>query len=127
MFLQDFLHTTVYRDLLPARSDLLSHPLSSMSQFFDVYKMHIQYVSAQTAEKRRKNLEDVQKREEYRRAHGKSSDQGFWSPRKEEAAVAEATAVENSASVGIVAEPEANEYVDFDGKKKPVKKWLGIW
>ncbi|KAF1989473.1 hypothetical protein K402DRAFT_297775, partial [Aulographum hederae CBS 113979] len=69
-FLQNFLHTTPFRHLLPSRALLTSSPLEYLSQFFQVYKMHIEHVSQETAEKRKRAVEDAERRKEYRRRHG---------------------------------------------------------
>lgn len=65
-----FLHTTIYRDQLPPAKGLLSHPFKTLSQFFQVYKMHVAYETEQVAEKRRMKLEDAAKRKEFLREHG---------------------------------------------------------
>lgn len=65
-----FISTTAYRDMLPSSSDFFSHPLQSLGQFITVYKLHVAHESEKVAEKRRRKLEDVKKREEFMRAHG---------------------------------------------------------
>lgn len=65
-----FLSTTAYRSLLPSSADFFAHPLTSARQLIAVYKLHVAHESEKTAEKRRRRLDDVKKREEFMRAHG---------------------------------------------------------
>ncbi|KAH7054606.1 hypothetical protein B0J12DRAFT_709980 [Macrophomina phaseolina] len=136
-FLMNFLTTTPYRDLLPARSELLTHPFRSLHQFLTVYKMHAEHVSAETAEKRKRKVEDVDKRAEYRRAHGLESEEGgilkgwLGEGREKKMEVVPAEGVEADVDAqSPIAKEEQEGFRDFEGKpvqKRPVKKWLGIW
>lgn len=88
-------------------------------------------MSAQTAERRRKKVEDVQKRAEFRKAHGIDQGEGFggWTAKEEGEGLGPAlgaAAGAGAAAVGAGAD-EKGVYTDFEGRKKPVKKWLGIW
>lgn len=103
--------------------------------------------SAETAEKRKKGVEDVQKRSTYRRAHGLESEDsqglGGWTALSGKETVGPSLHVDgpvrpnplNNGTASPVAKDtsdsreDGNEstYVDWDGKKKPLKKWLGIW
>ena len=65
-----FLQTTIYRDQLPSWSDLFTRPFSSVIQFVQVYKLHVAHESEVVAQKRRRKLEDVEKRKEFLREHG---------------------------------------------------------
>lgn len=67
---RSFLATTVYRSELPSSTDFKFHPFQSLGQLLTVYKLHVQYESEQVAEKRRRKLEDAEKRKEFMRAHG---------------------------------------------------------
>lgn len=67
---RSFLATTIYASELPTRADFSSHPFQSLSQLLHVYKLHVSYESEQVAEKRRRKLEDAEKRKEFLRAHG---------------------------------------------------------
>jgi TolA-binding protein len=84
--------------------------------------MHVQHTSVQTREKRHQRIEDAEKRRQYRVAHGLEEEQA------EEKSKAEAQVVDDQSP--IAAEPETTQgegYVDWEGKRRPVKKWLGIW
>ena len=106
-------------DLLPAPSSFFWHPISSTGQALDVLKMHVEHTSAETAERRKRKLEEVQKRKAYRIAHGleKADAQGMRLDDPEAARVA----IQGRDGQGSAT------YTDFEGKKRPIKKWLGIW
>ena len=109
--------------------------------------MDVARTSAETAEKRKKDVEDVQKRSTYRRAHGLESDDsqglGGWTARSDDEVLGPSlradgpiarksvtTIPDEPSGSGMVA-PSGDDkdslYVDWEGKKKPAKKWLGIW
>ena len=103
--------------------------------------MHIDHTTLETAERRKKKSEDLQKRAAYRKAHGLEKPQGFggWLTKTdEESSVSVTTSdntpatalatVESSESAKETSVPqEQDAYVDWEGRKAPVKKWLGIW
>ena len=136
----------MFREQLPAPGELLSHPLASCARILEVSKMHVARTSAETAEKRKSNIEDVQKRNTYRKAHGLETEDGqglgVWKApveREVQGAVPDidaATAMisttpsANKSQASISPEnsdDRLNAYADWEGRKRPVKKWLGIW
>jgi hypothetical protein len=131
----NFKMTSPFAHLLPSMDQLYSHPLDAISTWLTVYKMHTDHISAETAERRRKKTEDVQKRAAYRKAHGIDNDQGFggWLAKGEQEIPATAAVLGEDGGVSVTTEgavkqtEEKGVYVDFEGNKKPVKKWLGIW
>ncbi|KAK4547468.1 hypothetical protein LTR36_001124 [Oleoguttula mirabilis] len=140
VFLQDFLTTTPYRDILPPNSMIFAHPLTFFGRWIEVYQMHISYTSAQTAERRKQKVDDVQKRSEYRKAHGINQGDsvlGGWTAKEETEsmgpALREGRALVGSADmdaspVAAGAADANGTFVDFEGKQQPMrKKWLGIW
>ena len=157
-FVDNFRRTSPFAHLLPAARDLVWHPWSSVRACVEVLRLHTAYVSAQTAERRKTRLDDVQKRRDFRDAHGLPADQGLPALRgapvpspslsspssnheKEDEARAlgrERAAASPSQLLHTTASPVANEpesassadaavYTDWEGKRRPVKKWLGIW
>lgn len=153
VWIGDFLHSTPFMDLLPPNSMFFAHPLTFMGRYIEVYQMHSEHVTAQTAEMRRQKVEDVKRRSEYRKAHGledgddskfggwtaKSDDEvlgrtpaareGGELPAAVEASIVQdlAEATEVAAAAPVSKSPEET-YVDFEGKTQPVqKKWFGIW
>ncbi|KAG6991331.1 hypothetical protein G7Y79_00053g088140 [Physcia stellaris] len=135
---QSFYHTCKFTHLLPPGSYFWSHPIDFISQWSMVYKMHVEQRSQVVAEMRQKRLDDIEKRNAYRKAHGIKDPQGVWgfgrrleyydSKEDVEKAVGEVARAEDASPV--TAEPAAvgkGEYLDFEGKRKPLKKWFGIW
>lgn len=138
---------TAFRDQLPSASEFLSHPLAASSQIIEVYKLDVARTSAETAEKRRRDVEDVQKRSTYRRAHGLESDDsqglGGWTARSDTKAIEPSLQVDGPVSrkpLDFVADQPAKRdraFTDGDSEpavpaesesgKKPLKKWFGIW
>ncbi|KAK4507715.1 hypothetical protein PRZ48_001450 [Zasmidium cellare] len=142
IWLSDFLNNTPYLDLLPPNSLFLSHPLQFLGRWIEVYNMHVQYVSKQTAEMRKQKVDDVKKRSEYRKAHGIEESEGIlggWTAKSESYATNPAVregevdfsqqspqVQGNAEAVAVTGQGET--YVDFEGKTQPVKKkWFGIW
>jgi len=151
-----FLHTTIFRAQLPSSSDFFSHPLSSISRFFQVYKLHVAHESEKVAAKRRRKLDDAQKRKEFLKEHGVEPGflTGTWMDKfgtvegdqakavregKEQDVEAEAdaqspvAAMQSAMIAGDVALSGAEQGQQMGGeeperreRKKP-KMWLGIW
>ena len=103
--------------------------------------MHIEYTSKQTADRRRQNVDDVQKRSEYRKAHGIGQGEGVfggWTAKsdaetlgpglREGGAVVAVPEMGASPIAVTTAADVEGTFVDFEGKSQPLrKKWLGIW
>lgn len=147
MFVENFHRSTPFVDMLPSAREFWSHPFKFAATYGHVYKLHTEYVSAETAEKRKKKVDDVQKRSRYRKAHGLENEQdlGGWTAKTDAESLGPAlpsqdvpgrvegpsgnkivtnAAEDESKSVPSAAE---DQYVDFEGKRRPIKKWLGIW
>lgn len=77
VILTNFLSTTIYKDQLPPNSFFSSHPFRFIKRYWEVYQMHTLHVSAETAERRRMNVDDVRKRSQYNAAHGIQERSGF--------------------------------------------------
>lgn len=75
--------------------------------------MHVQHESMRVREQRHQRIEDAEKRRQYRVAHGMEE------PNEGEK---EKEKVDDQSPIA-----QDGEYVDFDGNKKPIKKWFGIW
>ncbi|KAL2794689.1 hypothetical protein BJX66DRAFT_191247 [Aspergillus keveii] len=125
-FTTNFKASSPFAHLLPSWGDLLSHPIDTISQALSVYRMHVQHTSMETREKRHRRVEDAEKRRQFRVAHGleepSEADTKGKEGKTEEGADG---AVDDQSPVS--AEVQAQEYLDWEGKKRPVKKWLGIW
>lgn len=76
---ENFKSNTPFADMLPERSDYWEHPIVSLHTVYDVWRLTQLHNSAIVAEKRKKNVDDVVKRAEYRKAHGLEKEGGFGS------------------------------------------------
>lgn len=89
-------------------------------------------------------MDDVRKRAEYRKAHGLDENQGWVVRGKgegmfvgavgegrvvgEEGGTSLSGRIKEGNAVGEGSEgQEKKAYTDFEGRRRPVKKWLGIW
>ncbi|RDW90339.1 uncharacterized protein DSM5745_02114 [Aspergillus mulundensis] len=125
-FTTNFKATSPFAHLLPPWSALLSHPIDTVSQALSVFRMHVQHTSMETREKRKRRVDDAEKRRQFRVAHGLEE------PSEEELAKEGKLAEQADDQSPIAPEGQAQsagagEYVDWEGKRRPVKKWLGIW
>ncbi|PGG97737.1 hypothetical protein GX51_07181 [Blastomyces parvus] len=122
-FTTNFKHTSPFAHLLPSWSQLLTHPIDTISQVLAVLKMHADHQTLETAEKRKKKTDDVEKRRAYRQAHGLE--------KKEEAEEVEEEGDAAVAGDGQLAVDGASGENEEDGvvreRRRPIKKWLGIW
>ena len=115
-----------FAHLLPPWSGLLTNPWDTMSQAIAVYKMDVKHKTIQAEEQRLQRFGDAYKRHQYRVAHGIKEGPAIGP----EANVFEERDRENAAlqaAERVEQELAQDEYVDFEGKRRPVKKWLGIW
>ncbi|KAJ5594870.1 uncharacterized protein N7459_001078 [Penicillium hispanicum] len=118
-FTTNFKATSPFAHLLPPWSALFSHPIDTISQALQVYRMDVQHNSMRVREQRHRRIEDAEKRRQYRVAHGLEEPAGNDAGRE--------VGDDQSPVAPVAAEGQGQEYVDWEGKKKPVKKWLGIW
>lgn len=138
--IQEFYRTSTVAHLIPPKDTFFSNPISYIAQCFKVYRLHTEQITIQTDERRRKKLEDVEKRRLYRQAHGMgtmgldsifsrstqvSSSEAPSSEAKETNPIHDDNLVSGSA-VSLGEAPGQPAYVDWEGKRKPVKKWFGI-
>lgn len=84
--------------------------------------MHVQHESMRVREQRHRRIEDAEKRRQYRVAHGLEEPTEA-DLKKDDVGGGEGEGVDLQSPVAR----EGGEYVDFEGKRRPVKKWLGIW
>lgn len=136
-FITNFKRTSKFADLLPPASDLFFHPINWTKQNFEVLRLHTAAVGAETAERRQRSVDDVAKRDMYRKAHGLDTEGfGGWTAKKEGELLGPAIGNENGlgqvqTAAGGVANDEdgcLQEHVQQQQlSKKPLRKWLGIW
>ncbi|PLB55700.1 hypothetical protein P170DRAFT_400033 [Aspergillus steynii IBT 23096] len=125
-FTETFKRRSPFAHLLPSWSGLVWHPIDTISQALSVYRMDVQHNSLETRQKRQRRVEDAEKRRQYRVAHGMEEPSA---EDKEGGSAAEGDAelvgVDEQSPVAV--EEQAKEFVDWEGRRRPVKKWLGIW
>lgn len=140
--------TSPFAHMLPPGREFFKHPIAFVETYIEVFRLNTAHTSAVTAERRKKKVEDVRKRSEYRKAHGLDKNEGFggWTARSDKELLGPALRTEKeksslepeSGSKAIPAaegDDEGNAdqvespgvYRDWRGKRRPVKKWLGIW
>ena len=113
--------------MIPHWSHMFLHPIMYTRTVVEVMRLNTAKNTAETMERRKRKVEDVQKRAAYRKAHGLDKDEGFggWTARKDSETLGPAIPV---ADLPEVDEGEAEgEPVQERRKKPPVRKWLGIW
>jgi hypothetical protein len=102
---------------MPSAGQWFWHPLQSFSEALEIFKMHIAYESEETARRRAKRLEETHKTKAFRVAHGMEPAEG-----------------QGPEVIKLVREiygddvlPEGIGDGAVEKKRKPLKKWLGIW
>ncbi|KAI1781024.1 hypothetical protein F4818DRAFT_23852 [Hypoxylon cercidicola] len=130
-FIGNFKAKSPFADMIPPISEFPRHPFQYIGVLFDVMRLHEEHESAITAEKRRMRVDDVAKRNEYRKAHGMEPAQGFWAsgtvdpqpqPQPQPTATEPTPVVESSEHQEAQAAVAAG--LTPDGKRK---KFLGIF
>ncbi|EPE27317.1 hypothetical protein GLAREA_03232 [Glarea lozoyensis ATCC 20868] len=83
VYFNNLKRSSPYADLLPGLSDVFFHPIQSTRTFGEVIRLTGDYNTIQTMERRKAKVEDVTKRDAYRKAHGLDKDEGFggWTAR----------------------------------------------
>ena len=107
-----------------------------------MYKLEVAKTSAETAQMRDRDTEDVQKRNTYRIAHGlmepDAQGLGPWKGSNDDERIKVGRALRRPVGVEPGQELEVEtavesgdkkveSYKDYEGKRRPIKKWLGIW
>ncbi|KAI9805448.1 MAG: hypothetical protein M1825_000699 [Sarcosagium campestre] len=134
-FVTNFQRTSPFAHMLPPGGDVFRHPISFVSDYIEVFKLHTAAISAETADRRKRKVDDVQKRNQYRKAHGLDGEQGLggWTAKSNDELLGPAlpSKIPRHEPADAVApgqsDKTADAYTDWEGRKKPLKKWLGIW
>ncbi|PSR82246.1 hypothetical protein BD289DRAFT_461814 [Coniella lustricola] len=84
-YCENFKASSPFTEMLPTWSDFGQHPFMSLGTVHEVWKLTTLHNSTITGEKRKKKVDDVAKRSEYRKAHGLEQKGAFgnWTARKE--------------------------------------------
>ncbi|KAI2631712.1 hypothetical protein GGS21DRAFT_522808 [Xylaria nigripes] len=127
-FVANFRNNSPFADLLPPISEFPRHPFQYIGTFIHVVRMQEENSSSLTAEKRRRKIEDVTKREEYRKAHGLEPITGLFGakamPTPSPASAEDSPEPQpDTTAVATVIAPAAVAELPSEGRKK----WLGIF
>ena len=131
-----------FREGLPSYEDIYTHPITSFRQAWHVYAVDKTRETGENMVKRARSIDDVQKRNSYRIAHGTLAEDadglGPWKPKD----ALERARLEETYRRPVGVEPgqefEAQGVVrnggsiegpihEQEARKRPIKKWLGIW
>lgn len=130
---------SAHADLLPSSSDFASHPIDSVGMVFEVLRLDAEMRSAETGAKRTREVDDVERRARYRKAHGLPAEQGIasWLPnggKAVEPPVVEEVPVEGGKAEGgkVVAGEDGgvvgrDDAVVADPVPEARKKWFGVF
>lgn len=128
--------------MVPSISDALRHPITSGRTVVEIIKLSEAHNTAIVQEKRKRRVDDVDKRNEYRKAHGMDKNTSFfgsWGAKKDEDGVAAGVAAGAAEEVPVevkeaeIREPGPNpvvpagEHADAMGGVSSRKKFLGIF
>ncbi|KAH6621051.1 hypothetical protein B0J18DRAFT_215752 [Chaetomium sp. MPI-SDFR-AT-0129] len=98
-FAINFQRSSPFAHMLPAATDYIWHPISSIQMLAEVTRLHEGHKAERIYEKRQRSVDDVGKRAAYRRAHGLPEEMGLFN------------------------QPMAK----IQGGKETRRKWLGIF
>lgn len=137
---------TEFREQLPAAADIFFQPFTAFWQAFEVYRLETAKTTAEVVRMRDKNVEDIQKRNTYRIAHGLQDENeqglGGWKKASGVVGLGPGAAADEAVRRPVGVEPGQEMEVkgvmrsgdipegpvrDPEDRRKPVKKWLGIW
>ncbi|TVY57390.1 hypothetical protein LCER1_G000829 [Lachnellula cervina] len=131
-----FQRNSPFADMLPAGSQFFLHPIAYTRTFFEVLKLTSDYNTQETIERRKARVEDVAKRDAYRKAHGLDKQTGFggWTAKSDDEVLGTGMRIGDGKKAEVVVD-DASPVVEEDvqqqqpekRERRPVKKWLGIW
>lgn len=135
--MQNFKHTSPFADMVPSFSDFFSHPISSIRTVVEIIRLGEAHNSAIVAEKRKRRIDDVEKRNAYKKAHGEENKLlfGMFGTKTEEEMAAEKAEEARKAGADdaspVKLPPQAvlapGEHQDAFGEVSKRKKVLGIF
>ncbi|KAK4142986.1 uncharacterized protein C8A04DRAFT_37857 [Dichotomopilus funicola] len=116
-FAINFQRSSPFAHMLPAATDYIWHPISSIQMLAEVTRLHEGHKAERIYEKRQRSVDDVGKRAAYRRAHGLPEEMGLFN--------------QPMAKIRRDGEPVQGQgegdMVVQEGGKETRRKWLGIF
>ncbi|RKF61469.1 putative major facilitator superfamily protein [Erysiphe neolycopersici] len=123
----NFKRESPFADMLPEWYNMFLHPIRFWRTIIEVIKLDTARTSAEAAEKRKQRVDDVAKRAAFRKAKGLDQYEGIggWTLRADPKMPDPETRAKTEETIP----GEINQtFPDNEApKKKPIKKWLGIW
>ncbi|KAK3943465.1 hypothetical protein QBC46DRAFT_377107 [Diplogelasinospora grovesii] len=131
-FSVNFQRNSPFADMVPSLSDFMYHPINSTRALADVIRLDSAHNAAIVEEKRRRRVDDVAKRNEYRKAHGLDQEQGFMAWRAKTDAESLGPALPTTTPVptadgGSEGDSNNTAVTAVGAAEGPRKKWLGIF
>lgn len=128
VFVTNFKRDSPFADMLPHWTQMFVHPIQFTRTVFEVLKLHQAHVTAETQERRKRKVEDVAKRSQYRKAHGLENEGfGSWTAKTDGELLGPGIPLgEGEGKEGEIAVGE-HPTSQQPRERKVVKKWLGIW
>lgn len=119
--MQNFKYNSPFADMIPPLSDFFYHPITSGRTIVEVIRLSEAHNAAIVNEKRRRRVDDVVKRSQYRKAHGLDEQTGFggWTAKTDAEAMGPALPSSGDGTIQAA-------HGDHDAHE-PRKKWLGIF
>lgn len=132
--MQNFKHNSPFADMIPSFSDFFYHPITSGRTIVEVIRLGEAHNAAIVQEKRRRRVDDVVKRSQYRKAHGLEDKQGFggWTAKTDAEMVGPAlhgdeVVVPAHAGDGSESPQSAQSPQNPQNPQELKRKWLGIF
>jgi hypothetical protein len=127
-FVQNFKHNSPFADMIPSWSDFLHHPITSGQTIVEVIRLGEAHNAAIVNEKRRRRVDDVVKRSQYRKAHGLEDKQGFggWTAKTDAEMMGPALHGDEVAAPAAAGDGVQSSQ-DPQKPQEPRRKWLGIF
>lgn len=123
----NFKRESPFADMLPDWYNMFLHPIRFWRTIIEVIKLDTARTSAEAAEKRKQRVDDVAKRAAFRKAQGLDQYEGIggWTLRADPKNPDPEIQVK---SEDIVTGEAIQTLPDNDvPRKRPLKKWFGIW
>jgi hypothetical protein len=123
VFVTDFKNNSPFADMIPHWTQMFLHPIAFTQTCVEVLRLQTAKNTAETMERRKRKVEDVQKRAAFRKAHGLDTNDGFggWTAKRDDQGLGPVIPVADLTG-------DEGQQVDQERQRRPaIKKWFGIW
>lgn len=127
VMITNFKRESPFAEMLPDWYNMFLHPIRFWRTIIEIIKLDTARTSAEAAEKRKQRVDDVAKRAAFRKAMGLDQDEGLggWTLKSSHKISSPEIQAQNKDAVP--SDGNQNNLNDESLRKKPLKKWLGIW